>query len=70
MVQGEVLEVRHGLEPRKGDDGWWEQQAAWGGWSGYGAAGVGGLEREKESGEGPGGRKLCDVGGRLAGQRL
>lgn len=24
VAQGEVLEVRHGLEPRKEDGGWWE----------------------------------------------
>lgn len=31
VAQGEVLEVRCGLEPRKGGGGWWELQAAWGG---------------------------------------
>lgn len=52
MVQGEVLEVRHGLELRKGGGGWQLMGAI----GSMGGGGIG-LEKVKEGWEGPRERK-------------
>lgn len=52
VVQGEVLEVRHGLELRKGGGGWQLMGAT----GSMGGGGIG-LEKVKEGWEGPRERK-------------
>lgn len=47
VVQGEVLEVRHGLELIKGGGGWWELLGAWRGWPREGEGRWGRARREK-----------------------
>lgn len=52
VVQGEVLEVRHGLELRKGGSGWWLMGAT----GSMGGGGIG-LEKVREGWAGPRERK-------------
>lgn len=47
VVQGEVLEVRHGLELIKGGGGWWELLGTWRGWPREGEGRWGRARREK-----------------------